>query len=128
MLLDALLQLCSTKRGREVMREQNVYVILRELFKWETDDEAKKTCAHVIQVLIGDEPETGLQIPEHIKFDDEQLLNTASDEQWEVLPVRRDDLKGAKESVVISFRFLKESLQTYKERKSETQLHIEDLH
>ena len=78
------------------MREQNVHVILRELFKWETDDEAKKTCAHVIQVLIGDEPETGLQnlkqvqIPEHIKFDDE---HTASDEQWEVLPVRRDDLK-----------------------------------
>ncbi|KAK2573902.1 Protein HGH1-like protein [Acropora cervicornis] len=35
--------------------------------------------------------------------------------------------KGAKESVVISFRFLKESLQTYKERKSETQLHEEDL-
>ena len=82
------------------MREQNVYVILRELFKWETDDEAKKTCAHVIQVLIGDEPETGLQnlkqvqIPKHIKFDEEQLLNTASDEQWEVLPVRRDDLKA----------------------------------
>lgn len=42
----------------------------------------------MIQVLIGDEPESGLQdlkqvqIPEHIKFDDEQLLNTASDEQW----------------------------------------------
>ena len=65
------------------MRKQNVYVILRELFKWENDDEAKKTCGHVIQVLTGDEPESDLkqlQRPEHIKFDDEQLLKTASDE------------------------------------------------
>ncbi|XP_068690495.1 protein HGH1 homolog [Montipora foliosa] len=77
MLLDALLQLCTTKHGREVMREQNIYIILRELFSWEIDAEAKKACSHVIQVLIGDEPEPNMQdlkqvhIPEHVKFDEE---------------------------------------------------------
>lgn len=68
------------------MRSTNVYIILRELFNRETDDEVKKACSNVIQVLIGDEPEPGMedlkqvQIPEHIKFDEEQQTNTASDE------------------------------------------------
>ena len=59
------------------MREQNIYIILRELFSWEIDAEAKKACSHVIQVLIGDEPEPNMQdlkqvqIPEHVKFDEE---------------------------------------------------------
>ena len=68
------------------MRSNDVYIILRELFNWETDDEAKKACSKVIQVLIGDEPEPGMedlkqvQIPEHIKFNEEQQTNAASDE------------------------------------------------
>ena len=58
------------------MREKNVYVILRELHKWETDEEAKKACANLIQVLISDEPEAGMEnlreveIPDHVKFDE----------------------------------------------------------
>lgn len=59
------------------MRKNNVYVILRELFKWETDEEAKKACGNVIQVLISDEPESSMQdlkqvqIPDDVKFDEE---------------------------------------------------------
>ena len=69
------------------MRNNNAYIILRELHNWETDDEAKKACGNVIHVLIGDEPEQGMedlkqvQIPEHIKFDEEQQTNAASDEK-----------------------------------------------
>lgn len=69
------MQLCATKHGREVIRNKNAYVILRELFNWETDEEARKACSNVIQVLIGDEPEPGMQdlkqvqIPENVKFD-----------------------------------------------------------
>lgn len=83
MLLEALLQLCSTKHGREVLRKFNVYVILKELFNWEVDEKAKKSCENVIQVLIADEPEPSMQdlkqvqIPEEVKkkFDEEPQTN-----------------------------------------------------
>lgn len=63
------------------MKKNNVYVILRELFNWETDEEAKKACGNVIQVLISDEPEASMQdlkqvqIPDDVKFDEELQTN-----------------------------------------------------
>ena len=60
------------------MRKNNVYIILRELFNWETDEEAKKACSKVIRVLIAEEPEPSMQnlkqvkIPDDIKFDEER--------------------------------------------------------
>ena len=59
------------------MKKNNVYLILRELFYWETDEEAKKACGNVIQVLISDEPSESMQnlkqvqIPDNIKFDED---------------------------------------------------------
>ena len=78
------MQLCTTKHGREVMKKNNVYVILRELFNWETDEEAKKACGYVIQVLISDEPTKSMQnlrqvqIPDDVKFDEEPKTNTSN--------------------------------------------------
>ena len=76
---DFFFQLCSTKHGREMMRKFNIYVILKELFNWEVNEEVKKSCGNVIQVLIADEPEPSMQdlkqvqIPEEVrkKFDEE---------------------------------------------------------
>ena len=59
------------------MTDKNVYVILRELHKWEEDEEAKLACEKVIQVLISEEPEPGMEnlkevdIPENVRFDEE---------------------------------------------------------
>ena len=36
-------------------------MILRELFNWEKDEKVKATCEKVIQVLICDEPEAGME-------------------------------------------------------------------
>ncbi|EDO39914.1 predicted protein [Nematostella vectensis] len=75
MLLESLLQLLATKNGRTIMRDKNVYVILRELHNWEKDEIAQATCLKCIHILIGEEPEPGMEnlrevvIPDNIKFD-----------------------------------------------------------
>lgn len=60
MLLEALAQLCATKRGREILREKNTYVILREYHKWEQDKSALLACENVVDILIRTEEEIGL--------------------------------------------------------------------
>lgn len=52
MLLEALNQLCATKVGREILREKNTYVILRELHKWENDKKCSLACENVVDILI----------------------------------------------------------------------------
>lgn len=52
MLLEALGQLCATKKGREILREKNTYVILRELHKWEKDKNVLLACENVVDILI----------------------------------------------------------------------------
>ncbi|XP_025029741.1 protein HGH1 homolog [Python bivittatus] len=54
-------QLTATKPGRLLLREKGTYVILRELHKGEEDPGVRAACEKVIQVLIGDEPEAGME-------------------------------------------------------------------
>lgn len=51
-----ILQLCSTKSGRKYIKENNAYVIIRELHKWESDENVIKVIENLVQILIGDEP------------------------------------------------------------------------
>ncbi|XP_034180973.1 protein HGH1 homolog [Osmia lignaria lignaria] len=60
MLLEALTQLCSTKKGREILRKNNTYVILREYHKWEKNKNALLACENVVDILIRTEEEIGL--------------------------------------------------------------------
>ncbi|XP_011190364.1 protein HGH1 homolog [Zeugodacus cucurbitae] len=64
MLLESLLQLCATKRYREVLRSKGVYEILREYHKWEAkfgqDKECLLACENVVDILIKKEEEIGL--------------------------------------------------------------------
>ena len=53
------LQLCATKICRNVVKDKNTYVILRELHNWEKHPSVINTLEMVLQILIGDEPETG---------------------------------------------------------------------
>ncbi|KAI4484273.1 hypothetical protein M0804_007729 [Polistes exclamans] len=60
MLLEALGQLCATKKGREILRDNNTYVILRELHKSEKSKEVLLACENVVDILIRTEEEIGL--------------------------------------------------------------------
>lgn len=60
MLLETLYQLCATRGGREILREKNAYVILREYHKWEQDKALLLACENIVDVLIRTEEEIGL--------------------------------------------------------------------
>lgn len=51
-LLEALAQLCATRKGREILRKQNTYIILREYHKWEQNKNALLICENVVDILI----------------------------------------------------------------------------
>ncbi|XP_068087083.1 protein HGH1 homolog [Anabrus simplex] len=86
MLLETLLQLCALRESRELMRSRNVYLILRELHKWEEDRAVLLACENVIDILIRTEEEIGesnlrsIDVPEDLqnKFQkmDEDFVNT----------------------------------------------------
>lgn len=60
MLLEAITQLCATKKGRCFVRDKNIYYILRELHKWEKSKRVSVTCENLVDILIGDEPQPGM--------------------------------------------------------------------
>ena len=48
----AINQLCATKYGREYLRSKNTYVILRELHKWEKDENVMAVLEHLVNIII----------------------------------------------------------------------------
>ncbi|NWR01538.1 HGH1 protein, partial [Paradoxornis webbianus] len=54
-------QLAATKPGRRHLRSCGSYLVLRQLHTWEKDPEVLGACEKLIQVLIGDEPEEGME-------------------------------------------------------------------
>uniref|UniRef100_A0A4W2HHI4 Protein HGH1 homolog n=1 Tax=Bos indicus x Bos taurus TaxID=30522 RepID=A0A4W2HHI4_BOBOX len=73
MLIETIMLLTATAPGRKQVRDQGAYLILRELHSWEPEPDVRVTCEKLIQVLIGDEPERGLenllevQVPEEVE-------------------------------------------------------------
>lgn len=63
MLIDCLMQLCATRKGREYLRSNGTYEILRELHKWENTEAGDKfcllSCENVVDILIRKEDEIG---------------------------------------------------------------------
>lgn len=47
--------------GRHHLREKQVYLILRELDNWESDETVRSRCLDLISILIADEPEPGME-------------------------------------------------------------------
>lgn len=105
-LTSVLSQLTATAPGRQQVRDQGAYLILRELHSWEPEPHVRVTCEKLIQVgagaaqggggcpwcagqlltclpcwqvLIGDEPEQGMenllevQVPEEVERQLQQL-------------------------------------------------------
>ncbi|XP_069567382.1 protein HGH1 homolog [Brachyistius frenatus] len=87
MLLETLLLLTATKAGRRTMKDKNVYPIMREFHHWEKDVHVTAACEKLVQVLIGDEPDQGMEnlmeveIPEDVE---EKLKKAAAKEQEEL--------------------------------------------
>ncbi|XP_031442316.1 protein HGH1 homolog [Clupea harengus] len=73
------LQLTATKGGRQILKNKNVYPIMREFHRWEKEPDVDATIEKLIQVLIGDEPESGMEnlleveIPEDVQKKLEEL-------------------------------------------------------
>lgn len=43
------------------IKEKMAYAILRELHQWEKNEDVGLECEKLIQILIGDEPEAGME-------------------------------------------------------------------
>ncbi|CAK6439028.1 unnamed protein product [Pipistrellus nathusii] len=73
MLIEAIMLLTATAPGRRQVRDQGAYLILRELHSWEPESDVRGACEKLIQVLIGDEPQRGMenllevQVPEDVE-------------------------------------------------------------
>uniref|UniRef100_A0A8C6HZD9 Protein HGH1 homolog n=1 Tax=Mus spicilegus TaxID=10103 RepID=A0A8C6HZD9_MUSSI len=87
MLIEAVMLLTATAPGRKQVRDQGAYLILRELHSWEPEPDVRMACEKLIQVLIGDEPEAGMenllevQVPEDVE---QQLQELDQQEQQEL--------------------------------------------
>ncbi|KAM8916746.1 protein HGH1 homolog [Spinachia spinachia] len=73
MLLETLLLLTATAGGRNTLKDKSVYPIMREFHRWEKDVHVTAACEKLVQVLIGDEPDQGMEnlmevdIPEDVE-------------------------------------------------------------
>ncbi|XP_065585209.1 protein HGH1 homolog [Cyrtonyx montezumae] len=94
MLLEALLLLTATKACRLLLRERAVYAVLRELHRSEAHPAVLRACERVIQVLIGDEPEPGMEnllevpVPAELR---ERLRRCEEEEEEEEGEGRREE-------------------------------------
>lgn len=59
-LLESIMQLCMTRKCRENIRDQNAYLILRELHKWEEDRMCLLILDDLVNILIQTEEEIGV--------------------------------------------------------------------
>lgn len=87
MLLETLLLLTATKAGRKIMKEKNVYPIMREFHSWEKEVSVTAACEKLVQVLIGDEPEQGMENLMEVEIPDdveEKLKEADAKEQQEL--------------------------------------------
>ena len=87
LLLESLLQLCATKKAREIIRDQNAYLILRELHKIESDESVQLACENVVDILIKKEDEINfdnyksVDVPEDIH----EKLEKLWENEWKLL-------------------------------------------
>ncbi|XP_051728912.1 protein HGH1 homolog [Ctenopharyngodon idella] len=101
MLLETLILLTATKVGRQIMKDKNVYPIMREFHKWEKDPHVITACENLVQVLIGDEPEEGMEnlmeveIPKDVE---EKLKELDAKEQEQMEKDKQESEKKPNES------------------------------
>jgi len=70
-LLEALFKLCQRRTCREILRENNVYYILREYHLWEPSEDIKTYLEEIINVIVRTEDEIGLDDLSSVHIDEE---------------------------------------------------------
>ncbi|KAL1421121.1 hypothetical protein MTO96_023428 [Rhipicephalus appendiculatus] len=71
-LIEAIMQLCATKKCREHIKNSGAYYVLRELHKSESCRPVVVACENLVDVPISDEPQPGIEnlkdvdIPDHL--------------------------------------------------------------
>ncbi|XP_030645037.1 protein HGH1 homolog [Chanos chanos] len=98
MLIETLLLLTATKAGRQIMKRKNVYPIMREFHKWEKEPQVISACEKLVQVLIGDEPEAGMEnlMEVEIPADVEQKLKDLDAKEQEQIEKEMEELREEK--------------------------------
>uniref|UniRef100_A0A8U7NYB9 Uncharacterized protein n=1 Tax=Corvus moneduloides TaxID=1196302 RepID=A0A8U7NYB9_CORMO len=78
-------QLSATGAGRLQLRSRGSFALLRELHAWEKHPGVLRVCRQLIQVLIGDEPEVGMENLLEVKVPEEleRSLRAADEEEEE---------------------------------------------
>ncbi|NWY22942.1 HGH1 protein, partial [Aphelocoma coerulescens] len=78
-------QLSATAPGRLQLRSRGAFLVLRELHGWEQHPGVLRACRQLIQVLIGDEPEAGMENLLEVKVPEEleRSLRAADEEEEE---------------------------------------------
>nr|XP_046236572.1 protein HGH1 homolog isoform X2 [Scatophagus argus] len=99
MLLEILLLLTATKSSRLTLKEKNVYPIMREYHHWEKDIHVRAACEKLVQVLIGDEPEQGMEnlMEVEIPEDVEKKLKEADIREEQELQKEQEQMRQEEE-------------------------------
>ncbi|XP_010889861.1 protein HGH1 homolog [Esox lucius] len=94
MLIETLILLTATKVGRQILKTKNVYAIMREFHNWEKEPHVVAACEKLIQALIGDEPEPGMEnlLEVEIPNDVEVKLKDMEAKELEQLEKDKEDL------------------------------------
>ncbi|KAJ7991732.1 hypothetical protein DPEC_G00286930 [Dallia pectoralis] len=94
MLIETLILLTATKVGRQILKNKNAYAIMREFHNWETEPHVLAACEKLIQALIGDEPESGMEnlLEVEIPDDVEVKLKDMEAKELEQLEKDKEDL------------------------------------
>ena len=75
------------KSCRQIVKDKNAYVILRELHNWEKDESNIVAIENLVALLIADEPEPGMEnldevsIPDHVMSKLSKDLKVAENEK-----------------------------------------------
>ncbi|XP_043834186.1 protein HGH1 homolog [Dromiciops gliroides] len=93
MLIETIMLLTATAPGRKLVKDQGAYLVLRELHNWEHDPDVRVACEKLIQVLIGDEPEAGMEnlLEVSVPPDVEQKLQQLDQQEQEQLRQEREE-------------------------------------
>uniref|UniRef100_UPI0037E70452 protein HGH1 homolog n=1 Tax=Semicossyphus pulcher TaxID=241346 RepID=UPI0037E70452 len=99
MLLETLILLTATKAGRKTLKEKSVYPIVREFHRWEKDVYVGAACEKLVQLLIGDEPEEGMENLLEVKIpeDVEEKLKEADIREEQELEKEQEKMRQEEE-------------------------------
>jgi len=78
-VVNSFIMLCSVRSAREILREKKVYSVIKEYHHEETNEETSELVFKLVDLLLGDEEDTGPEIRE--VPEDEECEESSSDDE-----------------------------------------------